>query len=178
MDLEIQAQHTEVHPRWRELIDRRIDKLDGMGATFVRLHITLVHSTHHLQGNEEVRILAAVSGETLRVQKRKQSMNDALHAAFVALEREYESYQARRHRPSLEYGPPYTGVVSRLFGDRGYGFIRTPEDQEIYFHRDVVHSVAFEELSEGLAVEFEVEHGEKGPQAARVAPAKPGTGRD
>jgi len=177
MDLEIQAQHTEVHPRWRELIDRRVGKLDGMGASIVRLHITLVHSTHHLQGNEEVRILATVSGETLRVQKKKGSMGDALHAAFTALEKEYASYQARRRRPTLEYGPPYTGVVSQIFGDRGYGFIRTPEDQEVYFHRDVVHSVAFEQLSEGLAVDFEVEHGEKGPQAARVAPTKLGTGQ-
>lgn len=173
MDLEIQAQHTEVHPRWQELIRRRVVRLEGVGAGFLRLHVTLVHSTHHLRGNEEVRLLATLPGDALRVQKTKPNMGDAIHAAFDALERELESYQAQRRSPARQYGPRFHGVVGQLFPAQGYGFIRTPEAQEIYFHRDVLHEVAFEDLREGMPVEFQVEAGEKGPQAARVQPARP-----
>jgi len=61
--------------------------------------VTLVHSTNHLRGNEEVRLLVGVPNDTLRVQKAKASMGDALHAAFSALERELQAWSDRRkHR--------------------------------------------------------------------------------
>ena len=160
-----------MQPRWRSLIERRVAKLNGQGANFVRLHVTLVHSTHHEHGDEEVRILATLPRHTLRVQKAKATMGDAIRAAFLALEREVESYVAQRRDPSRHYGPRFAGVVSQLFPARGYGFIRTAEEQEVYFHRDTLHNLTFEELHDGLAVEFEIEQGEKGPQAARVYPA-------
>src|SRR5262245_35560957 len=168
MELEISAQHTELHPRWRSMIERRAAKLNGQGARFVHLHVTLVHSTHHQHGDDEVRILATLPRHTLRVQKSKATMGDAIRAAFTALEREVEAYISQRRDPNRHYGPRFSGVVSQVFVARGYGFIRTSEDQEVYFHRDTLHNLTLEELREGLAVEFEVEQGEKGPQAARV----------
>jgi len=99
MQIEIQAQHSEVHPRWRAIIQRRAAKLTGFCNGIMRLHVTLVHSTHHLRGNEEVRLLVGVPNDTLRVQKAKASMGDALHAAFSALERELQAWSDRRkHR--------------------------------------------------------------------------------
>lgn len=171
MELEVSAQNTEIHPRWREIIDRHVAKLNGQGVNFLRLHVTLVHSTHHIRGHEEVRILARLPRRTMRVQKSKANMGDAIHAAFAALEREVESDLAQRRRSSRDYGPHFSGVISQLFAARGYGFIRTPEEQEIYFHRDALHNLKFSDLREGLAVQFDVEQGEKGPQAARVYPA-------
>jgi cold shock CspA family protein/ribosome-associated translation inhibitor RaiA len=170
MDLEISAQHIEVHPRWRSMIERHVGKLNGIGANFLRLHVTLVHSTHHTSGHEEVRILASLPGDTLRVQKTKARMGDAIHAAFAALHREVESYLAQRRSPDRLYGPRPSGFIARVFRERGYGFIRTAEDQEIYFHQAALHDLTLEELRQGMAVDFEVEQGEKGPQASRVYP--------
>jgi ribosome-associated translation inhibitor RaiA len=96
MELEIQAQHSEVHPRWRDIIERRTAKLGELCGDILRLHVTLVHSTHHLRGAEEVRLLASVSNETLRVQKAEASMGDAIHAAFAALEHEIQAFVERR----------------------------------------------------------------------------------
>ena len=96
MDIEIQAQHSEVHPRWRGIIERRAQKLAEFCNDIVRLHVTLVHSTHHVSGNEEVRLLATVPSTTLRVQKIAAGMGDAIHAAFSALERELQSFVERR----------------------------------------------------------------------------------
>lgn len=96
MEIELKAQHSEVHPRWRTIVDRRAEKLKDFCADIVRLHVTLVHSTHHLRGDEEVRLLATVPNDTLRVHKSKASMGDAIHAAFTALERELQEYAQRR----------------------------------------------------------------------------------
>lgn len=96
MDIEIKAQHSEVHPRWRAIIDRRAAKLRDLCGDILRLHVTLVHNTHHLRGAEEVRLLATVPHDILRVEKTKASMGDAIHAAFSALERELQAYTERR----------------------------------------------------------------------------------
>src|SRR5690242_12319891 len=96
MDIEIQAQHSEIHPTWREIIERRAGKLLEVCNDILRLHVTMVHSTHHLNGSEEVRILATVPNTTLRVHKVEASMGDAIHAAFTALERELHTFAERR----------------------------------------------------------------------------------
>jgi CspA family cold shock protein len=62
------------------------------------------------------------------------------------------------------------GTIARVFRTKGYGFIITNGDREIYFHRDSLGGLSFEELSKGVPVAFELEQGEKGPQAARVFP--------
>jgi ribosomal subunit interface protein len=95
MDLEIDAKNVEIHPRWRELIERRVARLDGLGATFIRLHVTLNHSTHHMRGDDEVRVLGSLPGRTLHVSKTKPDMGMAIHSAFDALEREIETCQPR-----------------------------------------------------------------------------------
>jgi ribosomal subunit interface protein len=96
MQIEIQSQNSEVHPRWQTIIQRRAGKLNGLCQDIIRLHVTLVHSTHHLRGDEEVRILAAVPNDTLRAHKGKANMGDAIHAAFEAIERELQGWVERR----------------------------------------------------------------------------------
>ena len=60
-------------------------------------------------------------------------------------------------------------LVVRLFPDEGYGFLKTPEGGEVYFHRNSVLHGDFERLTVGTGVRFSEEMGEKGPQATTVA---------
>ena len=96
MRIDIKAHHSDVHPRWQAIIQRRAAKLTDFCQDIVRLHVTLVHSTHHLRGNEEARLLVSVPNDTLRVQKAQPNMGDAIHAAFSALERELLGWVDRR----------------------------------------------------------------------------------
>jgi cold shock CspA family protein len=59
-------------------------------------------------------------------------------------------------------------LVSQLFKAEGYGFIRTPEGRELYFHRNSVLHDEFDRLQVGTGVRFEEELGEDGPQATTV----------
>jgi len=61
-----------------------------------------------------------------------------------------------------------SGTIKRVFKDRGYGFIRTPEGQEIFFHRTGLRNARLESLAEGDPVEFEVETSPKGPRAVNI----------
>jgi len=50
-----------------------------------------------------------------------------------------------------------------------FGFI-TPEGEskDVFFHKDALNGVTFEELKEGDTVTFDVVQGQKGPAAANV----------
>jgi cold shock protein len=60
------------------------------------------------------------------------------------------------------------GTIKRIIRDRGFGFIRTAEGQEVFFHRSSLQGLEFDALKEGTSVELEVERGDKGPRATNV----------
>ena len=62
------------------------------------------------------------------------------------------------------------GTIKRLIRDRGFGFIRSSDGQEVFFHRSSLQQMDFDGLKEGDTVEFEVERGEKGSRATNVRP--------
>jgi CspA family cold shock protein len=65
------------------------------------------------------------------------------------------------------------GTIRRLLGP-GYGFIKTEEGKDLFFHRSQLQGVDFNSLSEEQAVEFEIGKGQDGrPQAVKVRLAEP-----
>jgi cold shock CspA family protein len=68
--------------------------------------------------------------------------------------------------------PPERGVVTKLFVAEGYGFIATEDGREVYFHRNAVRDIHFEEM-DGMSVSLNIGAGEKGPQATVVQPLPP-----
>ncbi len=60
------------------------------------------------------------------------------------------------------------GTIRRLM-DRGYGFIKSEQEEDLFFHRNDLEGVEFNSLSEGQEVEFEKGQGRDGrPQAVKV----------
>lgn len=61
------------------------------------------------------------------------------------------------------------GKVKWFSGQKGYGFIEQEGGKDVFVH---VNSLApgVDTLSENQTVEFEIEQGQKGPQAANVRP--------
>ena len=63
-----------------------------------------------------------------------------------------------------------TGEIKKLVRDRGFGFITAEDGQDIFFHASALEPGAYDSLSEGDAVQFEIEEGDrgKGPRATQV----------
>ena len=90
----------------------------------------------------------------------------ALRDAFNAIRRQLEDHAREVRGQVKSHDVPPHGVILRLFPD--HGFIGTPEQGEIYFHRNSVVDGNFDHLAEGAEVRFAATEGEKGLQATTV----------
>ncbi|ADT97534.1 MULTISPECIES: transcription antiterminator/RNA stability regulator CspE [Mycolicibacterium] len=61
------------------------------------------------------------------------------------------------------------GTVKWFNGEKGFGFI-APDDgsKDVFVHYSEISGSGYRSLEENQRVEFEVEQGNKGPQAVRV----------
>ncbi len=70
------------------------------------------------------------------------------------------------------------GTIKRLM-DRGFGFIKTEEEKDLFFHSTDLVGVEFNSLREGQEVEFEKSQGSDGrPKAVSVRLAETQAGDD
>jgi len=60
------------------------------------------------------------------------------------------------------------GTVKWFNGSKGYGFLARDEGADVFVHFSAIQGDGFKNLEEGQKVEFTVEKGPKGPQAANV----------
>jgi len=60
------------------------------------------------------------------------------------------------------------GTVKWFNGSKGYGFIEQENGADVFVHFSAIQSDGYRNLEEGQKVEFSVEQGPKGLQAANV----------
>ncbi len=61
-----------------------------------------------------------------------------------------------------------TGKVKWFNAAKGYGFITGDDGKEVFVHFSAIVADGYKTLDEGQAVEYEVNDGDKGPQAVNV----------
>ena len=63
-----------------------------------------------------------------------------------------------------------TGTVKWFNAEKGYGFISQTDGADVFVHHSAIQMNGYRSLEEGQQVEFEVQEGPKGLQAASVRP--------
>ncbi len=61
------------------------------------------------------------------------------------------------------------GTVKWFNGAKGYGFISRQDGEDVFVHFKAISGDGYKSLNEGDKVEFEIERGPKGLQAANVS---------
>ena len=64
-----------------------------------------------------------------------------------------------------------TGTVKWFSNVKGYGFIEREDGPDVFVHYSAIQEDGYRTLKEGEQVEFDIENGPKGPQAANVSKA-------
>ncbi|RSK26272.1 cold-shock protein [Bacillus sp. HMF5848] len=60
------------------------------------------------------------------------------------------------------------GKVKWFNSEKGFGFIEREDGDDVFVHFSAIQSEGFKSLDEGQEVEFEIEQGQRGPQATNV----------
>lgn len=100
--------------------------------------------------------------------KQHEYATAAIRDAFAAAQRQIEDAVREMRADAKPHEAENHGRISKFFADQQYGFIETPDGQEVYFHRNSVLDGAFDRLKTGIEVRFVAEIGEKGLQATTV----------
>jgi cold shock CspA family protein len=104
-----------------------------------------------------------------RQKKREEPVEALIRRAFQSARRELEkTIQKQRGDVKTPAQRDNTAVVEKLLREEQYGFLRTLDGQQVYFHRNSVLHRHWERLTVGAAVRFTPEMGEKGLQASTV----------
>ena len=63
------------------------------------------------------------------------------------------------------------GKVKWFNSEKGFGFIEREGADDVFVHFSAIQGDGFKSLDEGQSVTFDVEQGQRGPQAANVQKA-------
>ncbi len=66
----------------------------------------------------------------------------------------------------------FTGTVKWFNPAKGYGFIGRDNGEDVFVHFSAIDMNGYKQLKEGQKVEFSIEKGSKGLQAAQVIPVE------
>jgi cold shock protein len=62
------------------------------------------------------------------------------------------------------------GTVKWFNADKGYGFISPESGEDVFVHFSAIQTGGYRSLEEGQKVEFDIDQGQRGLQAANVRP--------
>ncbi|MCG7418879.1 cold-shock protein [Macrococcus epidermidis] len=60
------------------------------------------------------------------------------------------------------------GTVKWFNAEKGFGFIEVEGGDDVFAHFSAIQGEGYKSLEEGQAVEFDIEEGQRGPQAANI----------
>jgi cold shock CspA family protein len=179
-DAEVDAAHS--------VIKDRVAKIDRLARDAISCRIAVSRPQEHQDTGSSYRacLRVTLSPHKELVVAKEPGDNDlhsdvraVLNDAFDALQRQVVSTIQKRREHHHPAAPEPTGFVVRLFRDSRYGFIKTPDGEELYFHANAVTRGEFDRIEIGTQVRVVATDGEEGPQASTVDIVdKPGARRE
>lgn len=62
------------------------------------------------------------------------------------------------------------GTVKWFNAEKGFGFIEREGGEDVFVHFSAIKVEGYKSLEEGQRVQFDIEKGQRGPQATNVVP--------
>jgi cold shock CspA family protein/ribosome-associated translation inhibitor RaiA len=176
LPLQITFHKMEPSPEIEAIVREKAERLNKYSYHIMscRVVIDSPHRHHHKGNQYQVRIDLKLAGSEIAINReppehsKDEDIRVALRDAFDSARRQVEDVVRHQRGFVKSHEAPPHARISKLFPQESYGFIETPDGQEIYFHRNSVVNDEFDNLEIGSEVSFASSAGEKGPQASTV----------
>ena len=162
-----------------ELIRAEVARLERASDRIVGCTVELeAPSRHHRHSGSQYRVRIEVSvprgkivvGRNPRQTDTHEDLYAVVKRAFREARRQLEDRVRRLDGRVKAHAPAVEAVVTRLFPEDDYGFLRTEDGRDVYFHANAVLRGQFQRLRVGRTVRFVETAGDEGPQASTVDP--------
>jgi len=174
--LEIVFRGIEPSPAVESRIRELAARLETFSSHIIHCHVAVEAPHRHQQQGRlfDVALRITVPGDEIVIQRADSADHAhedvfvALRDAFKAARRRLQDYERRRRRQLKFHAGPLQGRISEIDRKRQFGRIESDDGRLVYFHRNSVLGLPFDELAVGSAVRFVEEAGDLGPQASTV----------
>jgi cold shock CspA family protein/ribosome-associated translation inhibitor RaiA len=175
--VQIEFQEMAASPAVQDMIADHVKKLEQLYGriTACRIVVKGPGNRHKTGGLYGINIRLALPdgrevdiGRTPKDDERHSDLPFAINDAFKRAGRRLQDSARRMEGMVKSHEGQPVGTVVRLDPAGEFGFLRSSDGEEIYFHRNSIVDGAFSELAVGSRVVFADEIGEKGAQATTV----------
>jgi cold shock CspA family protein/ribosome-associated translation inhibitor RaiA len=176
--LEVSFRDVEHTDQLDQLIEQQASRLDKFHNHIMGCRIAVEQPQEHISHGRPWRVRLDITvphaNEVVVIKDPgKGEMHEPLEAvirdAFDTAERNLKGLkEQQRYNVKENTMDQAVGIVSKILRDDGYGFIRDPSEQDVYFHKNAVLENDFDRIEEGTAVWYVAEVGDDGLQATSV----------
>lgn len=160
------------------LIREKVAKLEQFCDHINSCRVAVERAHEHPSHGSPFRVridLTVPPGHELAVVKNPAEGNQydpvdsVIRDAFEAARRQLVSLN-RKQQGQVKQHPnqAMTAIVTQLFPEENYGFLKTLEGQDVYFNRNSVLHDDFDRLEIGTGVRFMMTEAEEGPRATTI----------
>jgi cold shock CspA family protein/ribosome-associated translation inhibitor RaiA len=176
--LEISYRDVNKTDELEKLIREKVNKLEKVCDYITSCRVAVEKPHRTIIGGNPYRIridLRVPQGHELVVERKagegemSDSLEKVIRYAFDAAKKQLEKLvEIQRDKIKSHPQQEISAVIDRIFYDKGYGFLKTLNGREIYFHKNSIANEEFSKLVTGAGVNFNEEQGANGPQASTV----------
>lgn len=175
--LQITFKNMETEESLEREIRKRAKKLDRFFDHIMSCRVVVdIPHRHKAKGNQyDIRIDLTVPGDEIVVTRSTTDKSNehkdphiSIKDAFAAASRQVEDYSRKLRGDVKRHETQPEGIIAELNIEEGFGRISSSEGRSIYFHKNSVLDIDFNDLEIGMGVRFAEEQGDKGPQASTV----------
>ncbi len=176
--LELSFRNLRRDPHLVALVEEKVDKLEQVCDYLTSCRVAVERPQAHQDAGSSYRVRVNMQlppGHEIVV-SREPGQGQMHEPVETVIRRAFETARRRvteiveRQRGEIKTHPEQQAqaLVSQIYPDKGYGFIKTVDGREIYFHRNSVLNEEFDTLSIGTPVAFAEAQALEGPQATTV----------
>jgi ribosome-associated translation inhibitor RaiA len=99
LDLKVESRNVGMTPRWKAEIERRTEALQTETIRIIHARVTLTKNAHHKKGADNAEALIVITlprRRTVTARKESKTFEEAIRAAFQAVEHELEKIEEKR----------------------------------------------------------------------------------